>query len=155
MTTTAQKKWNPWPVCLIGFFTLAILGCAGFVVFCVSNPTELVATDYYEQEIRHQSQMERAGRGTELGSLASLEYDAGRRVIALSLPVTHAGASGHIHLYRPNDAALDRTIELKLDEHGRQQVDAAALRAGRWNVRVTWSAAGKDYSLDRKLEVHS
>jgi hypothetical protein len=155
MTNTSPTKWNPWPVCLIGFFTIAILGCAGFVVFCVTHPTELVAKDYYEQEIRHQGQMERAGRANELGDQASIRYDATKGVIELGLPPAHAGANGQIVLYRPDDSTLDQKIALKLDVNGRQQVDATALRGGRWNVKVTWTAAGKDYYLDRKLEIRS
>ena len=87
MTPSAPKKWNPWPICLIGFFTLAILACVGFVAFCVANPTDLVSRDYYEQEIRHQAQMDRADRGSELGTLASIEFDSTRRVIAPSCAV--------------------------------------------------------------------
>lgn len=153
MTPSAPKKWNPWPICLIGFFTLAILGCVGFVAFCVANPTDLVSRDYYEQEIRHQAQMDRADRGSELGTLASIEFDSTRRVIALALPAAHHGAIGQIHLYRPNDAGLDQKIALKLDENGRQQLDAATLRPGRWVVKVTWTFSGREFYLDRKLEI--
>ena len=151
----ASSRWNPWPICIIAFFTLAVLGCASFVTFCTLHPTELVAKDYYEQEIRYQSQLDRMEMVRASGSLASIRYNPDHKVITISIPESRDNArpTGKVELYRPSAASLDQSVKLEVDGHGNQQIDAGTLQPGLWKVKVTWSAGGKDYFLDRKVRI--
>jgi nitrogen fixation protein FixH len=150
-----SARWNPWPVCIIAFFTLAITGCVGFVIFCSLHPSELVADDYYEQELRYQSQLDRMERVRALGSLASIQYNSDHKLITISIPESggEARPTGKVELYRPSAANLDQSVKLEVDGQGNQQIDAGNLQPGLWKVKVTWSAGGKDYFLDRKVRI--
>jgi hypothetical protein len=79
-------RWNPWPVSIIVFFTVALLSCGAMIVFCNRHPADLVAADYYEQEVRYQGQIERLQRAQQRGQLASVAYDPAQRQITVSLP---------------------------------------------------------------------
>jgi hypothetical protein len=157
METTANShpRWNPWPVSIIAFFTVAIIGCGTFIAFCSRHPADLVANDYYEQEVRYQGQMDRLQRAQERAQLASVSYDAGKQQIRIALApsATQTKASGSIQLYRPSAVDQDRQIQLEPDANGTQTIDAAALAPGLWKVRVSWSADGQDYFLDRKVVI--
>ena len=150
-----STRWNPWPVCIIAFFTLAITGCVAFVIFCSLHPTELVAEDYYEQEIRYQSQLDRMEMVRASGSLASIQYNQSQKLITISIPGSDdkAQPTGKVVLYRPSSASLDRSVNLDVDEKGNQQIDARNLQPGLWKVKVTWSAGGKDFFLDQKVRI--
>jgi len=154
-TPSASTRWNPWPVCIITFFTFAIIGCVSFVAFCTLHPSELVAEDYYEQEIRYQSQMDRVEMVRATGSLASIRYNADHKQITISIPGSDDSPqpTGKVDLYRPSAANLDQSIKLEIDAQGKQQIDATKLQPGLWKVKVTWSAGGKDYFLDQKVRI--
>lgn len=152
---THRSRLNPWPVSIIAFFAVAILGCGGFVAFCSRHPADLVAADYYEQEVRYQRQMERTQRANEQAQLTSVSYDAARKVIRISLPpkASPAGATGDIQLYRPSAEALDRRLKLELDGTGAQTIDAATLAPGLWQVRVSWRVGGEEYFVDKRVVI--
>lgn len=151
----AKRTWNPWPVSIIAFFALAISGVITFVIFCNAHPTELVARDYYEQELRYQAQMERQRRANLLTEGASVGYDPDRRVVTVALPKDHRpeGTAGDIHLYRPSAAGLDRRLKIQLNPEGKQEIDAASLAPGLWKVKVLWTAGGQDYFIDQKVTI--
>ena len=157
------RNWNAWPVCIIMFFAFAILGAASFIAFCNLHKTDLVSADYYEQELRYQSQMERAQRGQALGEQAAVGYDAVSKRITLEVPAYEGQRlssseadfklKGTIHLYRPSAAGMDRHIKLQVDEQGRQAIDAGELSPGLWKVKILWTAGGQDYFIDRKVVI--
>ena len=105
------SRLDPWPASIISFFTVAIIGCVSFVVFCNRHPVDLVAADYYEQEIRYQGQMENLTRGQQIN--AEVSYDAPRKQISISLPAGTLGTAGDgaISLYRPSDAVKGVDLE--------------------------------------------
>jgi hypothetical protein len=155
MSTEPKKSFNPWPAAIIAFFSVAICCAVGFVIFCSRNSVDLVSADYYEQEIRHQDQMDRASRAASLQVPAQIKYDEASRNITVALPAEHASLplTGWIQLYRPSAAGLDQKLPLQVNAAGAQAIDARALSAGLWHVRVTWTANGSEYFCDQKLIV--
>jgi nitrogen fixation protein FixH len=124
-------------------------------VFCNLHPTDLVAADYYEQEIRYQQEMERVQRTQRLAEPANVTLVAEQHLIQVCVPAAHAAAdlSGVIHLYRPSDAMLDKHLKLATDAKGRQDIDVRGLEPGLWKVKVQWKAGGEDFVLDQKIVV--
>jgi hypothetical protein len=156
-STPRSTRWNPWPVAIIAFFVVAVISAVSFVVFCNRNPADLIASDYYDQEIRFQGQIDRVERTQIAAPGATVHYDASNNAITITLPPEHASAqpTGNIDLYRPSALAQDQHLKLAISAAGQQQIDASKLAGGLWKVRVHWSAAGKDYFLDQKIVVTS
>src|SRR5262245_36331424 len=111
-----STRRNPWPICIIAFFTLAVTGCTTFVIFCSFHPSELVAEDYYEQEIRYQSQLDRMQRVHASAIPATIHYNPGLKVITISIPESgeETRPAGKVDLYRPSAANLDRSVKLEV-----------------------------------------
>lgn len=152
---TSSSRFNPWPVSIIVFFTIAILGCGTFITFCSRHPADLISPNYYEEEVRYQGQINRLQHTQERAALASVSYNPAGKLITVSLPPEHsrAKASGRIQLYRPSAVNLDRQIQLETNPQGIQSIDAAALLPGLWKVRVTWTVADHDYFMDQKVVI--
>ncbi len=150
-----RKTWNPWPVSIVAFFGVAILGCGAFIAFCSRHPADLVAADYYAQEIQYQGQVDRMQRAQAPAEKASVTYDPEGKQLVVSLPAnhSHANASGQIELYRPSAANQDQRLKLKPDALGHQVIDARALLPGLWKVRVTWSVGQQDYFVDQSVVI--
>jgi hypothetical protein len=154
-TFQPSRKWDLWPVALVAFFILAVAGCIGFVVFCSLHPAELVAQDYYEQEMRYQSQIQRATNARKLEGGAAIGYDAEAGAVVLCLPPAQfqTPVKGRIELYRPSATALDRRVALAPDTNGRQQLDARGLSPGLWKVKVFWTAGSAEYYVEQPVVI--
>lgn len=143
---------NPWPIAITAFFVTAILFFIAFIGFAMRQREDLVSTDYYEREIRYQSQLDSMNRSQSLAAQAVVTFEPAQRAIMITLPAAQTrGATGSIQLYRPSDARLDRNVALALNAEGIQRLDARELPDGLWKVRVKWSAAGQDYFVDQPV----
>ena len=145
---------NLWPYGIIAAFVVFLSGTTALIVLAFTQHNDLVTTNYYEDEVRFQSQIDRAARAQQATAQATADYDPVTRQLRISLPFDHArNAAGRVQLYRPSEAGLDRQLELHLDPAGVQTIDAAELKEGLWKVRITWTAGGEDFFVDRKIVV--
>ena len=150
------KHRNPWPIAITGFFIIAIIFIATFIAFAVRQREDLVSADYYEREVRYQSQLDSMNRSQSFAAQSVVTFEPQMQTIVITLPVAQTqGATGNIHLYRPSDARMDRELPLALTEDGTQRLNAKKLADGLWKVRVKWNANGQDYFLDQPVIVTS
>jgi len=156
-TSAKTRRWDPWPVSIVAFFCVAIAGFAAFIWFCSRHPADLVAVDYYEQELRYQGQIDRVRNALRDAPGARVTYDSAIKCIIVSVPPDPGGgpARGVVQLYRPSAVNLDRQVTLQPDAAGTQRIDAADLSPGLWKVRVSWSVGEQDYFMDRRIVVES
>lgn len=153
-STTTPSARNPWPYAIIAWFVL--FGTGMFVWACVAmrQNLDLVSSDYYDHEIRYQQQIDRQARTQPLQSDVKLAYDAARQTISIVLPAAHvAQAMGSVVFYRPSDAKLDRVLKLSVNTTGEQTVDATALRAGLWKIRVQWTINGEEFYYEQRITI--
>jgi nitrogen fixation protein FixH len=149
-----RKRRNPWPITIIVFFIVFCSGLVSFIVFATHEHVDLVRSDYYEEEIRFQQQMDRVGRTQKLTNPAAVAYDAEHQCLTISLAAAQAAdLSGQIQLYRPSDARLDRQMPLHLTRDGSQQLSTKELRGGLWKVRVQWAVNGEEYYVDQAVVI--
>jgi nitrogen fixation protein FixH len=144
-------KRNLWPCAITLYFIVFITGVVTWIVFATRHQDQLVSPDYYEHEMRFQEQIDRAKRGAS-NHENTLSFDANEQ----SLVVHLSGSSkiaGSIHLYRPSDSRLDRRAELDLNNAGTQTLDLSKLKSGLWRASVTWTAADRDYYLEKTIVV--
>ena len=150
-------KRNLWPLGIILTLVVFFAGTVGLIVMACSQRVDLVSPDYYERELKFQGQIDRVERTHRAPSQATVAYDAAGKCITVSLPTDQAGreVTGHIELYRPSAAGMDRAVDLHPDANGVQRLDAAHLAPGLWKVRVSWTVGDQDYFLDQKVVVGS
>jgi nitrogen fixation protein FixH len=153
---SAKPARNPWPLAITGFFVIAILFIVTFIAWAVRQREDLVSADYYEREVRYQSQLDSMNRSQSLATQTVVTYEPAGQTIVITLPAAQMqGAIGSIHLYRPSDARLDRDFPLALNTEGVQRVAAKGFRDGLWKVRVKWKADGQEYFIDQPVIVTS
>ena len=154
-TEIRKAPKNFWPLGIVLTFVLFLGGTAGLIVLACRQNSDLVSANYYEDEVRFQTEIDRLQRARNLKSPARIDYDAARQKIIFTLPAEQARTEtrGSIQLYRPSAAGLDRRVALQPDAAGSQSLDAQALLPGLWEVRVVWTANGLDYRVDQKIVV--
>lgn len=147
---------NPWPIAITGFFIIAFIFIVTFIAFAVRQREDLVSADYYEREVRYQTQLDTMNRSQSFATRTVVTFEPEQQTIVITLPAAQTqGAAGSIHLYRPSDARQDRELPLALNTDGIQRLDAKPLSDGLWKVRVKWSTNGKEFFIDQPVIVSS
>ncbi len=146
---------NLWPYGIIATLVVFACGLAVIAVTAVRQNMDLVRNDYYEADLRYQTQIDRLNRTAGLADETAIEFRAAERTIELRLPAGHGARhpSGSIQIYRPSDAALDRQLELATDATGLQRIDAREMVSGLWKLKVTWQVGGEEYFVDRVVVI--
>ena len=144
---------NPWPFGIVLTFVIFIAGMATAVTIAATHRDHLVSENYYEQELRYQSQIDGAALAEKSG--AKIVFDAVAGKVSFALPPTQLAqpVSGRIELYRASAPELDHEIRLMPDSEGAQAIDVSKLAAGPWLVRIRWNAGGQGYFLEKKIKV--
>ncbi len=148
------KHRNPWPIAITGFFIIAIIFIATFIAFAVRQREDLVSADYYEREVRYQSQLDSMNRSQVVAAKTVVTFEPAQQAIIIALPEAKVpGVTGIIHLYRPSDARQDRELPLSLDKAGIQHLDSKMLSDGLWKVRVKWNVGGEEFFIEQPVIV--
>jgi hypothetical protein len=142
---------NPWPYGILAVFGLFFAGMATAVIIACTHRDSLVSEDYYEQELKYQSQINAAALAERSG--AGIRVDASSGILRVTVPAAqvHQKFSGKISFYRANDPKLDREFNFAPGADGAQLFNGANFAAGLWRVRVVWQAGGQDYFLEQRV----
>jgi hypothetical protein len=142
-----------WAAGVITTYVIFAAGTTGFAVYAMRRPVDLVSADYYERSLDQDRQMNAARNTAALDGAASIALGDGRALV-VTVPAAQAGgARGTVVLYRPSDAAADRTFALRPDDRGRQRIALDGLREGLWSVRVRWTAQGREFYLEQRIDL--
>lgn len=138
-----KSNWGIGMAVLYGSFAVFILG---MVFYSVSNPVDLVEENYYEQELLYQEQLNSIRRTKALPVGLEVRYIAARDQVTLTFPEPFAdGTKGTVTFFRPSDSRLDHMIDLALNEHGEQLIEATGMASGMWRLIVSWQLDGQEY----------
>ena len=148
-----QPRRSLWPYAIAAYFAVAIIGIVIFITWAVGQNMDLVRSDYYEQEILFQRQIDAVNRTRPFAKEIAVIYDLAAGTLLLRLPAAHLGQqlSGTVHLYRPSDAKLDRALVLSPGVDGEQVIAAGQLATGLWKVRLEWTVGGVPYHFEKSV----
>jgi hypothetical protein len=146
---------NGWPVAIAGYFFVFICAMTAWIVYASQQQVDLVSKDYYADEIRFQTQINRINNTSKLSGKASVNYNAKEQTVKLQLPAGEWAEKpeGHIQFYRPSNAAWDVEKKLEVNEEGKQLVSVSKLEPGFWKVRVYWKIGGNEFYHDQPLMI--
>jgi nitrogen fixation protein FixH len=142
-----------WATGIVTTYVIFAAGTTAFAVYAMRRPVDLVAADYYERSLAEDRQMAAIRNTAALDGGASIAFDGNRAVIVTLPPAQAAAARGTVTLYRPSDASADREFALATDPSGRQRIRLDGLRAGLWSVRVRWTALGREFYLEQRIDL--
>ena len=134
----------------VAYLTFAA-ATSGVVAFAMRRPVLLVRSDYYADSLKEDQHLIARRNALSLGRTAGVTTDS-RDCIHIIIPSDQAmEARGTVTLYRASDPAADRTIVLKVDRAGGQDVTVGDIVRGAWLVQVRWSAGGREYDIEQPV----
>jgi hypothetical protein len=135
--------------------TLAYLGFATMIMTLVfkarSEKIDLVAPDYYAQEIAYQGRINAIKRTSALSD--SVAHALTSEGIEVTFPADCKGRfeSGEIRLYRPSDAGLDQSFPITSDFQGVFVIPSQSLKTGYYLVQSSWKMNGQEYYSEESI----
>lgn len=110
-----------------------------FVFDSFNHKSELVADDYYAQEVAYQKKIDKINNSKDLAIAAKYTTEG------LMITYPKSDLSGTIHFFRPSDVNLDFVLDIQSDTSGLQVIDASKLKSGFWRIKAEWSDKGIEY----------
>jgi len=142
-----------WGNLLILVF-LAFGGMISYMVYrCMQTPVDLVASEYYKDELSYQQVIDARQRAERLSGSVDLRQEGAGLTLYMPKEMEHEELTGSIQLYCPSDAGKDRRFVLHVDDAGRQNIDMDQVKPGRYTVRVRWEGRGEQYYVEEPLTI--
>lgn len=147
-----MKKIN-WGTGIVITFVLFIGFILYFVIKASTDTTyeyDLVAEDYYKDELEYQQKIDKLENAKQLSTNIAISTTENGVNIQFPTDLNPAKIKGTVYLYRPSDRVLDRSIPIALNGTS-QEISKALLIAGRWDIHVDWTYEGTSYLFVQKF----
>ncbi len=141
-----------WGTAIVIAFVLFAGMLTYYMIRGAQNPSDLVAEDYYEQEIKYQDRIDNRENANQLGALV-INRNANTLQIVFPKGLNKDAASGIIYFYKPNKANFDFEVPLQIDTNFTQEVDVTTVIKGQWVLKIEVQADGKTYYWEKPISV--
>ena len=134
--------WGHGITIFVGSFMIMIIY---FVVSSFGHKSELVAVDYYQQEVNYQQQIEKKAN--------ALNWEVAIKQTSQGLEITFPKAvnQGNIHFFRPSNKELDFEVPIQLNDQYEQVVDLIEVKTGLWKIKFEWEKDGKHFFYEKSI----
>jgi hypothetical protein len=127
-----------WGLKIAIVYTGFVLLIGSMVFISVGNKSELVARDYYAQELDYQQRIDAMSNERILHK--SITHFVSADSIQLSFPVTDIAKDfeGELYFFRPSDMSKDVKLKLSFDANGEQRISKKQLAKGLYKMCISW-----------------
>jgi hypothetical protein len=132
---------------VIGSFALFALFIGTLVFVCVRQDVSLVSVNYYQDELTHQSKMDKQQNMLSLEDQPIIQLE--NQQIKISYNQLNKLTKGELLLTRPSDSKLDQRF--KLNQNTEQIFQLTASEKGLYRVTLQWTMDGKDYYFEKLM----
>ena len=142
-----------WGVGIFAAYVVFMIVVLGTVAFTTTVDVDLVADDYYEQELKYQNEIDKKERTRQLSEQVGIKLE--NENLKIFYPKLFAPSiSGKINFYRPADQKLDFVLDIKTDTTGLQFVSTQKLAKGFWKIKVNWFYSGEEYLNEKNIVIN-
>jgi hypothetical protein len=130
--------------------TLLYVGFVAMILTLVfkasGEKVDLVAKDYYAQELKHQGKMDASSRALPFKDEIKVNVD--HSFLTIQLPTSAQPEKGTVGIYRPSDSTQDKTFDLGLDANGSQSMSTEGWQMGYYKINISWVSKGQEYLFE-------
>ncbi|NNG27607.1 MAG: nitrogen fixation protein FixH [Ignavibacteriaceae bacterium] len=143
-----QISWGTGIVIAFAIFMGVTVSTA---VYLMNQDVNLVADDYYDQEIKYQQQIDRINRTNKLDEKNIIVFNGSAINVTIPESLIGRDLTGEIYFYRPSDKTSDIKIPLYPDTLGLQVIPVSSLEKGLWAVKVNWLTGDNEYYAEERI----
>jgi nitrogen fixation protein FixH len=137
----------------IAFLYISFAGMIAFMVYKSSmQNVDLVAPNYYEQELSYQDKIDGMNNLNAESNAIVIQQSEGNLAISFSKEI--GTPEGHILLFKPDNASSDFKTEIKTDNKGVQVIDTRFLSKGTYLVKIDWKVGAKKFFKEERISIN-
>jgi hypothetical protein len=123
-------------------FILLILTLVGM---SMRQKVDLVAVDYYEQELKFQEKIDHSLQSNELKE--PLTWNVAQEQFVLNFPAQFDGKQikGEVFFLRPSDKSLDKKIGIPINNSLSKVISTKELEKGVYKIEISWEVLEVKY----------
>lgn len=133
------------------------LGFVAMIVFMVyktmNQKIDLVADDYYEQELKYEDKITGQRNTNTLTEQPQCVINNNNIIITFPKELNTANVKGSLSFFCPSDNKKDKTMSLQLDNSNQQIISHSTIAAGLYKVKLEWQTEGKNYYYETPLVI--
>jgi nitrogen fixation protein FixH len=137
--------------------TILYLGFVALILTLVfvssSNKEELVASNYYEQELKFQDQIDAMNNANQLTESVQHQITADAVLFSVPKEFITKDFSGQVTFYCPSDSKKDASFKMKLNSQGEFTVLKNKIQHGIYKLKIGWQANQKHYFKEEVLTI--
>lgn len=137
-------NWGTGIVIAIALFMTFILYFVLKVQLNDSYDRELVVSDYYQQELKVQGNIEKTNNANNLDSKVRIEKVSDGVKVYFPEEFDYKKIKGKVSLYRPSNQKLDSEMQISLSS-SHLLIPKSNLVGGLWDITIDWSYSGTEY----------
>jgi nitrogen fixation protein FixH len=136
----------------IAFLYLSFASMIGFMVYKSATQTvDLVAPNYYEQELKYQDKIDGINNLNETSKALLIAHETDK--VTFSFLKEMGTPKGKILFFKPDNARADFEEEININEDGKQLIFTKALSKGTYLVKVDWKIGDKKYFKEERINI--
>jgi len=133
--------------------TIVFVVFLSFIISMVSYTafldTDLVAEDYYQQEVDYQDIIDAKKNGAELKKKIVFKQDENLLSIHFPEGIDFKNVDGTVHFYHPKNVKYDIEERLVLTNNNSQTFKKEVLKKGNYTIKMKWEDNGKTYYIEK------
>lgn len=137
---------------------VAFIGFISFIMFFVIKMSsdnkyshDLVATDYYKQELNYQKKIDATQNAKNLKEDIKIERVKEGLKIIFPKEFQANAIKGKVFLYRPSNKQLDFEMLIAVSDSSYLLMPDKRLLDGRWNIIVDWTYKQQSYLFKKEI----
>lgn len=143
-------NWG-WKVALL--YIIFVAGILTLVFKARATRVDLVASDYYKQEIAFGSRMEAIKNYQSLSTTVKVVQSEGAISVSFPNECLYKMENGLITLYCPSDASKDVKMDVNMNEQGMQLIDSKDMKGGLYIIKISWTMNASEYYMEQIIDL--
>jgi len=127
-----------WGLKIAIVYTGFVVLITSMVMISSSHKVDLVAKDYYAQELNYQQKIDAMAREKQLTETIDYRLTASGILLHTSPAGISGSFKGEVLLFRPSDSSMDLKRKLSFDGKGEQLIPKTALHKGVYKMCLSW-----------------
>lgn len=141
-----------WGHNIIVAFTL-FAGFIGYLAYkSFQQNVDLVAEDYYLQEIQYQDQIDKIKNTKAARQVVTFSQENNNLIV--QFPNGTNAVNGTISLFRPSDARFDQDVTITLNDDMQQVIPTDQVVKGYYRIKVNWKAGEEAYFTEESVYIY-
>lgn len=132
-------------------FTLFVVYILSFVYRSFNQNIDLVAEDYYAQEVVYQDRIDETENAKMYADLISVVKSQEQVVLEFPAEFRTNGFEGEVHFFRPSDKSLDLKFPLELNDDSQVNFPSQLFKTGRYEVKIHWMMNDTKFYLSKQV----